>query len=153
MSDKNKHKELETLGEFGLIRLLTRDIKLQNPSSVVGVGDDAAVLNMGDLQTVVTTDLLTEGIHFDLMYTPLKHLGYKAVIVNLSDVYAMNAIPQQVVVSIALSAKYFASNSLISKSCSSSSSYLNICKISICKFVKAPVCSTISLIFFKITNL
>lgn len=106
MSDKNKQKEIETLGEFGLIRLLTSRIKLKNRSSVLGVGDDAAVLDMGEMQTVVTTDLLTEGIHFDLIYTPLKHLGYKAIIANLSDVYAMNAIPSQVLVSIAISAKF-----------------------------------------------
>ena len=101
-----KEKKLEKIGEFGLIRLLTENIKLKNKSTVKGVGDDAAVLSMGDLQTVVTTDLLTEGIHFDLVYTPLKHLGYKAVVVNLSDVYAMNAIPSQIVISIAVSAKF-----------------------------------------------
>ena len=85
-------KKLEKIGEFGLIRLLTEQITLKNKSTVKGVGDDAAILSMGDLQTVITTDLLTEGIHFDLVYTPLKHLGYKAVVVNLSDIYAMNAI-------------------------------------------------------------
>ncbi|MBN1950353.1 MAG: thiamine-phosphate kinase [Bacteroidales bacterium] len=106
MSNKNKKQEIETIGEFGLIRLLTSKIKLQHPSSVLGVGDDAAVLDMGDSQIVVTTDLLTEGIHFDLIYTPLKHLGYKAVVVNLSDVYAMNARPSQILVSIAVSAKF-----------------------------------------------
>jgi thiamine-monophosphate kinase len=106
MKENEKSKELETIGEFGLIRLLTEKIKLRNPSSVVGVGDDAAVLKMGDQQTVVTTDMLTEGIHFDLIYTPLKHLGYKAVISNLSDVYAMNAFPSQILVSIALSSKF-----------------------------------------------
>lgn len=103
-----KEKDIESLGEFGLIDLITKDIKLVNESSVVGVGDDAAVMDYTNKKTVVTTDLLTEGIHFDLIYTPLKHLGYKAVVVNLSDVYAMNAIPQQIVVSIALSAKFSA---------------------------------------------
>ncbi len=101
-----KQRDLEKIGEFGLIRLLTKRIELKNKSSLIGVGDDAAILSMGDLQTVVTTDLLTEGIHFDLVYTPLKHLGYKAVIVNLSDVYAMNAVPSQILVSIAVSSKF-----------------------------------------------
>lgn len=101
-------KKIEELGEFGLIDLITKDIRLKHKTSVVGVGDDAAVLSFHDKQTVVTTDLLTEGVHFDLIYTPLKHLGYKAVVVNLSDIYAMNAIPQQIVVSIALSEKFSA---------------------------------------------
>ena len=105
LEDKNKRplSELEELGEFGLIKHLTDNIKLQNKSSVKGVGDDAAVLNYKDKHTVVTTDLLVEGIHFDLLYTPLKHLGYKAATVNLSDVYAMNATPKQITVSIAVS--------------------------------------------------
>lgn len=106
MSDKNK--EIENLGEFGLIELLTKDVELKNETSVVGIGDDAAVLDYKNSKTVVTTDLLTEGIHFDLVYTPLRHLGYKAVVVNLSDIYAMNATPQQITVSIALSAKFTA---------------------------------------------
>ena len=101
-----KEKNLEKIGEFGLIRLLTEKIVLKNKSSVAGVGDDAAILSMGDLYTVITTDLLTEGIHFNLVYTPLKHLGYKAVIVNLSDIYAMNAIPTQILVSVAVSSKF-----------------------------------------------
>lgn len=105
MSSK-EDKDLNKIGEFGLIRLLTEKIQLRNTSSLKGVGDDAAVLSMGDLQTVVTTDILTEGIHFDLVYTPLKHLGYKAVIVNLSDIYAMNAIPTQILVSVAISSKF-----------------------------------------------
>lgn len=105
MSGKKK-KDLQEIGEFGLIRLLTETIELKNKTTIKGVGDDAAVVSMGDLQTVLTTDLLTEGIHFDLIYTPLKHLGYKAVIVNLSDVYAMNAIPSQILVSIAVSSKF-----------------------------------------------
>jgi thiamine-monophosphate kinase len=105
LDDKNKKplSELEELGEFGLIRHLTENIKLSNDSSIKGVGDDAAVIKYDDKETVVTTDLLVEGIHFDLLYTPLKHLGYKAVTVNLSDVYAMNANPKQITVSIAVS--------------------------------------------------
>ena len=97
--------ELSELGEFGLIRRLTENIALKNESSVRGVGDDCAVLDFKNKKIVVTTDLLTEGIHFNLMYVPLKHLGYKAVTVNLSDVYAMNATPKQITVSIAVSAK------------------------------------------------
>ena len=105
LDDKNKKplSELEELGEFGLIRHLTENIKLKNPSSLKGVGDDAAVIRYEDKQTVVSTDLLVEGIHFDLLYTPLKHLGYKSVTVNLSDVYAMNAMPKQITVSLAVS--------------------------------------------------
>jgi thiamine-monophosphate kinase len=98
--------EISTLGEFGLIDHLTKNIELQNASSVVGVGDDAAVIDHFGRQTVVTTDLLIEGVHFDLMYTPLKHLGYKSVIVNLSDVYAMNAIPTQITLSIGVSNRF-----------------------------------------------
>ncbi|MDF1673568.1 MAG: thiamine-phosphate kinase [Vicingaceae bacterium] len=105
LEDKNQKpvSELEELGEFGLIKHLTENIKLQNKSSIKGVGDDAAVIQYDNKQTVVTTDLLVEGIHFDLLYTPLKHLGYKAVTVNLSDVYAMNAQPKQITVSLAVS--------------------------------------------------
>jgi thiamine-monophosphate kinase len=106
MSKSKSDKELTSIGEFGLIRLLTKNIVLKNKSSVLGVGDDAAVLDLGNKQTVITTDMLTEGIHFNLVYTPLKHLGYKAVVVNLSDVYAMNAIPGQILVSIAISSKF-----------------------------------------------
>lgn len=98
--------EVASLGEFGLIHHLTKNIELQNVSSILGVGDDAAVIDNFGKQTVVTTDLLIEGIHFDLMYTPLKHLGYKAVVVNLSDVYAMNATPNQITVSIAFSNRF-----------------------------------------------
>ena len=98
--------EISTLGEFGLIEHLTQNIELQNASSIVGVGDDAAVIDHFGKQTVITTDLLIEGVHFDLIYTPLKHLGYKSVIVNLSDVYAMNAIPTQITMSIGLSNKF-----------------------------------------------
>jgi thiamine-monophosphate kinase len=98
--------EINSLGEFGLINHLTRNIELQNASTIVGVGDDAAIIDHFGKQTVVTTDMLVEGIHFDLMYTPLKHLGYKSVTVNLSDVYAMNAIPTHITVSIALSNRF-----------------------------------------------
>lgn len=95
--------EIASMGEFGLIDHLCKNIEIQNASTVLGVGDDAAVLDHFGKQTVVTTDLLIEGIHFDLMYTPLKHLGYKSVVVNLSDVYAMNATPTQITISIGLS--------------------------------------------------
>ena len=97
---------LENLGEFGLIHHLTDSVQLQNESSVKGIGDDAAVLNFDGVQTVVTTDMLVEGVHFNLAYVPLKHLGYKAVIVNLSDIYAMNATPSQILVSIAVSSRF-----------------------------------------------
>ena len=102
----NERTEISSLGEFGLIDHLTRNIELQNASSVVGVGDDAAVIDHFGKQTVVTTDLLVEGVHFDLMYTPLKHLGYKSVVVNLSDIYAMNAIPTQIVMALAISNRF-----------------------------------------------
>lgn len=104
--EKIKRTEINELGEFGLIERLTKDIKLQNKSSIKGVDDDAAVIDNTGFLTVVTTDMLVEGIHFDLMYTPLKHLGYKSVVVNLSDVYAMNAIPKQITVSIAMSNRF-----------------------------------------------
>lgn len=99
----SERTEISDLGEFGLIEHLTKNIELQNVSSLLGVGDDAAVIDHFGKQTVVTTDLLLEGVHFDLMYTPLKHLGYKSIVVNLSDVYAMNATPTQVTVSLGLS--------------------------------------------------
>ena len=102
---KRSKTELSELGEFGLIRRLTENIVLKNESTLKGVGDDCAVLDFKNKKIVVTTDLLTEGVHFNLMYVPLKHLGYKAVTVNLSDVYAMNATPKQITVSIAVSAK------------------------------------------------
>jgi thiamine-monophosphate kinase len=95
--------EIASLGEFGLIEHLTKNIEIQNASTVLGVGDDAAVIDHLGKQTVITTDLLLEDIHFDLSYTPMKHLGYKSIVVNVSDVYAMNATPTQVTVSIALS--------------------------------------------------
>lgn len=98
--------EISTLGEFGLIRHLTQDIKLQNPESRYGVGDDAAVLDYPDKQVLVTTDLLMEGVHFDLVYTPLKHLGYKSAMVNFSDIYAMNGTPKQITVSLAISKRF-----------------------------------------------
>jgi thiamine-monophosphate kinase len=98
--------EISTLGEFGLIDHLTRNIELRNASSVVGVGDDAAVIDHFGKQTVVSNDLLIEGVHFDLIYTPLKHLGYKSVVVNLSDIYAMNATPTQILLSVGISNRF-----------------------------------------------
>jgi thiamine-monophosphate kinase len=98
--------EINEYGEFGLIHHLTKNIELQNASSVLGVGDDAAVIDHFGKQTVVTTDMLIEGVHFDLSYTPLKHLGYKSVVVNLSDIYAMNATPTQITVSIGISSRF-----------------------------------------------
>ena len=98
--------EINTLGEFGLIRHLTGDIKTQQKSTIKGVGDDAAVMNYAGKRTLVTTDLLLEGIHFNLEYVPLKHLGYKAVVVNLSDIYAMNGTPTQIVVGLGISARF-----------------------------------------------
>ena len=98
--------EISSLGEFGLIDHLTCNIEIQNASTILGVGDDAAVIDHFGKQTVLTTDLLVEGVHFDLIYTPLKHLGYKSVVVNLSDVYAMNAIPTQVILSIGISNRF-----------------------------------------------
>ena len=106
MSNKKDLTPLSELGEFGLINRLTADFKSEHDSSVKGIGDDAAVLDYRDKQVVITTDLLVEGIHFNLVYTPLKHLGYKSIVVNLSDVYAMNATPRQVTVSIAVSGKF-----------------------------------------------
>lgn len=98
--------EISELGEFGLIDHLTRNFEIHNASTILGVGDDAAVIDHFGKQTVITTDMLVEGIHFDLMYTPLKHLGYKSVMVNLSDIYAMNATPTQVTMSIAISNRF-----------------------------------------------
>lgn len=94
---------LTELGEFGLIDRLTKDIKFYQKSSLLGVGDDAAVIKNEDDVTLISTDMLVEGVHFDLLYTPLKHLGYKSVVVNLSDIYSMNAKPKQITVSIAAS--------------------------------------------------
>ena len=104
LKDKKEPTKLSELGEFALIEYLTKSIKLKNKSSKYGVGDDAAVIKTSKTQ-VVTTDILTEGIHFDFTYTPAKHLGYKAAVVNFSDVYAMNAMPKQMLVSVAMSSK------------------------------------------------
>ena len=102
----NNRTEIATLGEFGLIKHLTKDIEILNPETQYGIGDDAAVLNTGNVQTLITTDMLMEGVHFDLIYTPLKHLGYKAAIVNFSDIYAMNGTPKQITVSLAVSKRF-----------------------------------------------
>lgn len=106
MNKETQQTSISELGEFGLIDRITKAVQIKNNSTVKGVGDDAAVLDFGTKQVVVTTDLLTEGVHFNLMYVPLKHLGYKAVVVNLSDVFAMNAVPKQITVSLALSGKF-----------------------------------------------
>lgn len=106
MAEDPQRTEVGQLGEFGLIDHLTSPFQIHNPSTILGIGDDAALLNPGEQQVVVTTDLLLEGIHFDLMYHPLKHLGYKAVVVNLSDICAMNAIPAQITVSIGISNRF-----------------------------------------------
>jgi thiamine-monophosphate kinase len=98
--------EISDLGEFGLIDHLTKNIEIHNASTILGVGDDAAVIDQFGKQTVISTDLLIEGVHFDLMYTPLKHLGYKSVVVNVSDIYAMNATPTQITMSIAFSNRF-----------------------------------------------
>ena len=103
---ENHRTEIATLGEFGLIKHLTDNIRLQNTESKYGIGDDAAVLDFTNQQTLVTTDLLMEGVHFDLVYTPMKHLGYKAAIVNFSDIYAMNGTPKQMTVSLAVSKRF-----------------------------------------------
>src|SRR5690606_13446180 len=106
MFDNKERTNLEELGEFGLIEHLTKSIVLNEKSTVKGIGDDAAVLDFADKKTLISTDLLLEGIHFDLRYVPLKHLGYKAVQVNLSDIYAMNGIASQITFSIGLSSKF-----------------------------------------------
>ena len=107
LEDKNQSKTaLSSLGEFGLIEHLTTQFKINNKSTITGIGDDAAILNFKGESVVVTTDFLVEGVHFDLSYMPLKHLGYKAVVVNLSDVYAMNAMASQITVSIAVSNRF-----------------------------------------------
>ena len=103
---RKKIRTIEELGEFGLIDHLTKDITKKQHSTWKAVGDDAAVIDHGSYMQVVSTDLLLEGVHFDLVYTPLRHLGYKAVVVNLSDVYAMNAAPRQLTVSIGVSGKF-----------------------------------------------
>ena len=107
IEDKTPHRtSLADLGEFGLIDRLTEGFEIHNPSTLKGVGDDAAVMDFKDKKTVVSTDLLIEGVHFDLSYVPLKHLGYKAVSVNVSDIYAMNATATQITVSIAVSNRF-----------------------------------------------
>ena len=98
--------EISTLGEFGLIDRLTKDFPIKNASTQVGVGDDCAVLDYAGKKTLVTTDLLLEGIHFDLTYVPLKHLGYKSAVVNFSDIYAMNGTPRQITVSLGISKRF-----------------------------------------------
>ncbi len=103
---QEKQTEISTLGEFGLIERLTKDFPLFNSQTVKGVGDDAAVLSYGNKEVLVTTDLLLEGIHFDLRYVPLKHLGYKSAIVNFSDIYAMNGTPRQITVSLGVSSRF-----------------------------------------------
>lgn len=106
MFEETGRTPLERYGEFGLIDLLTKNIRLKNSSSLCGVGDDAAILDAAGRVQVVTKDLLAEGVHFDLTYCPLKHLGYKAIAVNLSDIAAMNAKPEQVLVGIAVSSRF-----------------------------------------------
>tara|TARA_B110000285_G_scaffold233895_1_gene309076 strand:+ start:1934 stop:2983 length:1050 start_codon:yes stop_codon:yes gene_type:complete len=105
-SESEERTELEQLGEFGLINHLTKDLINSNKSTIKGVGDDAAVIDSGEKFMLVSTDMLVEGVHFDLMYAPMKHLGYKAVTVNLSDIYAMNGHPKQVTISLALSNRF-----------------------------------------------
>jgi len=101
-----KRTEISEYGEFGLIKHLTENIKLNNTSSIKGIGDDAAILDYSDKEVLVTSDLLLEGIHFDLTYTPLKHLGYKSAIVNFSDIFAMNGQPRQIIVSLGISKRF-----------------------------------------------
>lgn len=104
--EENKRTEIATLGEFGLIDRLTADMPVVNASTCKAVGDDAAVLHYGESETLVTTDLLLEGVHFDLTYVPLTHLGYKAAVVNFSDIYAMNGTPRQITVSLGVSKRF-----------------------------------------------
>jgi len=106
LENKNNRTELEELGEFGLIDHLASAITVKNSSTIKGIGDDCAVVDHGAYLGLITTDLLLEGIHFDLSYCPLKHLGYKAVMVNLSDIFAMNGIATQIVVGIGLSNRF-----------------------------------------------
>jgi len=108
--ESNKRTEIATLGEFGLIEHLTKEIPLRNESSRKGVGDDAAVLHYENKEVLVTTDLLLEGVHFDLTYVPLKHLGYKSAVVNFSDIYAMNGTPKQITVSLGVSKRFSVEN-------------------------------------------
>lgn len=107
LDDKERQlTPLEKLGEFGLIKHLTDSVEIKNNSTATAIGDDAAVLNFKDLETVVSTDMLVEGVHFNLAYVPIRHLGYKSVVVNLSDIYAMNATPTQILVSVAVSSRF-----------------------------------------------
>lgn len=106
MDNQKGFTPLSKLGEFGLIKHLTKNITLKQPGSLIGIGDDACVLKFEEERVLVTTDMLIEGIHFNLIYTPLKHLGYKAAMVNFSDIFAMNAIPRQILVSVGISAKF-----------------------------------------------
>ena len=101
-----KITEIQDIGEFGLVDRIESLVKSNRKETILGIGDDAAVINYSKVVTVITTDMLTEGIHFDLTYVPLKHLGYKAVAVNLSDIYAMNAEPAHITVSIGISSKF-----------------------------------------------
>lgn len=106
MLENTNRTELSSLGEFGLIKHLTQFIEIKNESTIKGIGDDAAVIDHKDKQTVISTDMLVEGVHFDLAYVPLKHLGFKSVSVNLSDIYAMNASPKQITISLAISNRF-----------------------------------------------
>jgi thiamine-monophosphate kinase len=105
-TNRTGRTELKELGEFGLIDRLTKNVKLKNKSSVKGVGDDAAVIDAGDKYMLVTNDLLVEGVHFDMTYAPLKHLGYKSAVVNISDIVAMNGVAKQLIISIAVSNRF-----------------------------------------------
>ena len=106
MLENTDRTELSSLGEFGLIKHLTQFVEIKNESTIKGIGDDAAVIDYKGKQTIVSTDMLVEGVHFDLAYMPLKHLGFKSVSVNLSDIYAMNAMPKQITISLAISSRF-----------------------------------------------
>jgi len=106
MNNSTDKNSINDFGKFGLINHLTSDVKKSNKSTIIGIGDDSAVINSGKNLTLVTTDLLLEGIHFNLIYTPLRHLGYKAVIRAISDIYAMNGTPEQVMIALGLSSKF-----------------------------------------------
>src|ERR1700750_2611814 len=106
MDKSERRTEGSSLGEFGLIDRLTKNAEVQNASTIVSIGDDAAVIDHFGKQTVITNDLLIEGVHFDLMYSPMKHLGYKTVVVNVSDIYAMNATPTQILIGFGFSNRF-----------------------------------------------
>ncbi|HPK04311.1 MAG TPA: AIR synthase related protein, partial [Bacteroidales bacterium] len=106
MSKSHNRTELSELGEFGLIDHLTGNLKPKNPAVIKGVGDDTAVIDIGESYLLATKDLMIEGVHFDLTYSPLKHLGYKAVVMNLSDIAAMNGTPEQILIGLAVSNRY-----------------------------------------------